>query len=335
MGDEILLLERDGAGQVRLLRRTRLPRRELRRWTDQMTAALERRTLDDKTFRSLAAPLAAALAPPQEQHPVAVYGLYGLLQGVPLAALPAEEGWLFSSTVPVVVPAGIRTRSGTSASRSTVFVVDPERNLPSGPRLEAFFRQLDPTARVLGGGDATRAAVREAFRTAHRLHLGTHGRYDPAFPRLSRLRLADGELLLGELAASMGATGSATPELVDLAGCHTGRWPATADRGHFGLAGAMARSGVPWVVGSRSALDDGVAAELAEAFYGFLSTGDPVPRAYGRALGELARHRRGVEWGGITLFSSDPGVKDPLDDSPRVERSVPRRHSELPEEGTR
>ncbi|MDX1997760.1 MAG: CHAT domain-containing protein, partial [Thermoanaerobaculia bacterium] len=305
--DGVVLLARDSDGHVRLVRRTPFARFDLRRLIERLTAALESRDLDDTAFRALAAPLGAALAPPAGSGGVVPYGLYGLLQGVPLGALPVAGGWLGATVVPVVVPAGAPHRPHRPLAHGpTVFVLDPERNLPSSGELAELFSTLEPPTRLLRGEAATRSAVTAAFRGAWRLHLGTHGHYDPAFPRLSSLQLADGEITLDDLVSAIDPNGG--PELVDLAGCHTGRWPPTADRGRFGLAGALARAGVPWAIGSRSTLDDRVAADFARDFYRALEAGESVPRAFGDALAGLATTHRAVEWAGLTLFSHGGGA---------------------------
>lgn len=287
--------------------RTPFARHDLRRRTERLAAALETRDLDDAAYRALAAPLGEALAPPAGGGAVVNYGLYGLLQGVPLGALPVAGGWLGATVVPVVVPAAALHRPRPALAQGpTVFVLDPERNLPSSGELAQLFSTLPPPTRLLRGSAATRSAVTAAFRGAWRLHLGTHGHYDPAFPRLSFLQLADGEVALDDLVSAIDPNGG--PELVDLAGCHTGRWPPTADRGRFGLAGALARAGVPWTIGSRASLDDRVAADFARGFYRALEAGESVPRAFGRAVAGLTKTHRAVEWGGLTLFSPGGGA---------------------------
>jgi hypothetical protein len=307
VADGVVLLARDTAGHVRLVRRTPFARHDLRRRTERLAAALEARDLDDAAYRALAAPLGDALAPPAGAGTVVTYGLYGLLQGVPLGALPVAGGWLGATVVPVVVPAGTPRRPRPALTQGpAVFVLDPERNLPSSAELAELFSTLPPPTRLLRGAAATRSAVTAAFRGAWRLHLGTHGHYDPAFPRLSFLQLADGEVTLDDLVSAIDPNGG--PELVDLAGCHTGRWPPTADRGRFGLAGSLARAGVPWAIGSRSSLDDRVAAHFARGFYRALEAGESVPRAFGRAVAGLTKSHRAVEWGGLTLFSHGGGA---------------------------
>jgi CHAT domain-containing protein len=176
-------------------------------------------------------------------------------------------------------------------------VVDPARNLASARRLAALYRRLFPRGRVLVGEEATRAAVRRAFPGAGWIHFDAHGVFDAAFPELTRLGLADGAFDLGQA-----AQWQAAPELANLAGCNTGRWPATADSGRYGLGGLLCRRGVRWAVATRNAVADDVAADFNRAFYQSLARGRSVPGAFAGALGALSRRHPAVEWAAFQLL---------------------------------
>lgn len=299
--DEVLLLERHGA-DVTLARRTTLGRGERQRILARLAQAQARRDLPDEDWRTLLAPFAEALVPPGELPPVAVFALHGPLQDVPLMALPLPDGeWLADRTVVSLRPAG--ASAGVPAEAPALFVVDPRRNLPSGRELERAYRELFPDAVVVAGRAATRKALAAGVGGARWLHLDVHGRYEPAFPELSRLELADGALTLIELAEL-----PPPAELANLSGCQTGRWPTTAGRGEYGIAGVLARRGTRWVVASRTDLLDRLAADFNRAFYQALaqpSTG--VAESYARALTVVRARHPAAAWSALLLLSGGDG----------------------------
>jgi hypothetical protein len=323
LADEVLLLRRDAAGQVTLERRTPFERRELRREVAAMSAALDQRSLSDEAWRQLAAPVAAALVPRlpkggERRDAVVLYALHGPLQAVPPAALPLPESgnggadarWLSDLATPGVLPAGLGSAAdpapaAVDLTAAPLFVVDPRGDLPGGGSLARDYAREFPGATVLRGGAAGRAAFQQGLTRATLLHLDTHGSYDPAFPELSSLLLADGPLTLAELAELPTPRG-----LVNLSGCRTGAWPITADSGQFGLAGLFARRRTVWVVASRSDLDDGVARDFNRAFYGELAAGRGAAASYGRALAEVRRHHPAAAWGGLLLLRGSGPPED-------------------------
>lgn len=305
--DEILLLGRDGSGRVALERRTPMPGRRLARILEAVGQALAEGDLDDGAWRQLTRPLAGALLPRRPGgQAVTPFALHGSLQGVPLAALPLPSGgWLAEVTTVAVQPAGARARVQEREARPPLFVVDPLGDLPGGSRSLDLYRELFPGARLLHGAAATRAAVGRETAGAEWLHLDAHGAYEPAFPELSSLLLADGRLSFVELAAL-----PVPRRFANLSGCRTGVWPTTADSGRYGLGGLLARLGVGWVIASRTDLKDDLAREYNRGLYRALHAGASIPAAHRQALAAVRAERPAAEWAGILLLRSagaDPG----------------------------
>ncbi|MEM1178112.1 MAG: CHAT domain-containing protein [Acidobacteriota bacterium] len=364
---EILLLGRDARGQVALQRRTQMAPDRFRRTASQLGLALEEKTLDDEGWRRLARPLAEALVPegPFVGGSVVSYSLHGLLQQIPLAALPmGDDGWLADRLTVALRPAGalvltphtppqVPTADDPALSTpesGAVFIVDPGRNLPSAPRLLRFYRRLYPDAHVLAGGEATREAFLKSVAGASALHLDGHARYHPAFPELTALELSDGPVTLRQLAAA-----ARPSHFANLSGCHTGRWSVTADSGHYGLGGLLVQLGTRWSVAARARLADDLAAEFNEIFYRSLAAGTAVPTAFQRALADVRSRHPVHRWAGLMLLFSGETIRpspkrspghDSLDssgnpsptphlihgtDSP--EPAVPSRSPTMPEEG--
>lgn len=337
LDDEILLLHRDPSGRVTLVRRTSLGVGELRRRTDATDRALADRGLTDEAWRELLEPLARALAPASDRvpEPVTSYSLHGMLQRVPLAALPvlgepAPEGrrsvrWLADRTTVAIRPADPEaTAAGPRPSSEPLIVLDPSENLGARRELASFYSGRFPDGRLLVGPGATEAAFLRALPSTSWLHADTHGTYDPAFPERSSLALADGAVTLRDLAEL-----PLSLEFANLSGCRTGSWPVTADSGRYGIGGLLARRGARWVIASRADLLNELAVLFNPAFYDALQTGAPVPEAYGHALARVRERFPAVAWASIFLLQGTGGpepspVRTEHGASPAPDDSLPR-----------
>ncbi|MEM7357183.1 MAG: CHAT domain-containing protein, partial [Acidobacteriota bacterium] len=309
--DEVLVLRRVPAGYL-VAWRTSLARAELRRWLDQIATAQAGGELDDAAWRSLVRPVATALLAPDAEPFAAVtrFALHGVLQRVPLPALPIAaadgERWLAELTTVVRSPALVETplAAPDRAAAEPLFVVDPQRNLPSGATARATYRERFGTARILFGEQASLQAVREALPSAAFLHIDAHGSYDEAFPELSRLQMSDGFLTASDLATQAGQY-----RFVNLSGCHTGRVTPTGDSGHQGLAGVLARRGAPWVIAHRSATFDRLGGDFNRAFYREIDRGRRVLEAFRNAHGELRQHYPAAAWSNLMLWGAGSEAK--------------------------
>ncbi|MEM1203619.1 MAG: CHAT domain-containing protein [Acidobacteriota bacterium] len=314
--DETLLLHRDGEGRVRLGARHSLGRADIASILDSVESLgadprTPRATAEER-WRGLLRPLASAILPANaaELGPVATFGLHGVLQRVPLAALPieGEETWLADVTTAALRPAGGGTWppnpvGGAETPGEPVFVVDPRGDLGWTSRLPEVYRRLFPGANLLVRERARVAAVGAALEQASWAHFDTHGRFDEAFPELSGLELADGVLTVDQL-----SFGRRAPALINLSGCATGRWPTTADSGHYGLGGLLARRGVAWVVATTSTVKDRLMSDFNRGFYAALADGRSPPGAYGAALDSVRRRYPVAQWSRLILLHGASGT---------------------------
>ncbi|MEO1368921.1 MAG: cytochrome P450, partial [Acidobacteriota bacterium] len=198
--------------------------------------------------------------------------LHGLLQQVPIAALPLPDGSFWGTRfhtppIPAATPVSGEVPTGSPPAATVepgrgIFVLDPLGDLAGARRQLPFYRALTDTP-VLMGSAATVAAVERAAADVDWLHVDGHGRFDAAFPELSALLLADGALDLAKLAQLR-----AVPDVVNLSGCRTGAWPRTADSGRYGLGGLLIRRGASWVIASAADLDNRLAADFNRVYYG-------------------------------------------------------------------
>jgi CHAT domain-containing protein len=297
LDDEVVVLRRAATGEVATYRRTPMPRVRLVALVREVRAAMEREQADDARWAELVEPLARALAPlPEDLGEVTIFAAHGILQDVPLPALPVSSPgarrWLGELTAVAWRPAGVGGADvpAREGSRAALVVSDPRGDLGL-TGAGAYGTE------VLAGERATREALREALGQAERLHVDAHARYEPAFPELSTILLADGVVTGQELAAW-----SSGLALANLSGCQTGRAPITADSGRFGLAGLLAGAGVDWVVATRATLANALAVDFNRAFYAALAGGAEVPAAYRRGLDAARRRHPAARWGALVLL---------------------------------
>ncbi|MEO1087978.1 MAG: CHAT domain-containing protein, partial [Acidobacteriota bacterium] len=158
----------------------------------------------------------------------------------------------------------------------------------------------------------TVAAFEAAAVDVDWLHVDGHGRFDPAFPELSALLLADGALDLARLAELR-----SVPDFVNLSGCRTGAWPRTADSGRYGLGGLLIRRGASWVVASSADLDNRLAADFNRVFYRAFFDGADVAEAYRLGLVEVARSHPAASWSNLLLLAGpDASAREGGNSSP-------------------
>jgi CHAT domain-containing protein len=195
--------------------------------------------------------------------------------------------------------AGAHAAVERGAAAHPVLVVDPTGDLAGAERSLATYRNLFPGGRILRGGGARRAAVREALGDADWLHVDAHASYDPVFPEMSRLQLADGDLSLIEWSRL-----PAPRRFANLSGCRTASWPVTADSGQYGLGGLLTRLGAPWVVATRGPIPDDAAHLYNRAFYQAIARGGTVPAAHASGLAAVRADHPPQVWGAILLLRS-------------------------------
>ena len=300
LDDEVILLRRSTNG-VRLVRRTPFDRTELLSHLDQLSK-LAPDSSDENQWSRLAEPLAAALSPEHPLPDTLTYALHGILQAVPLVALPIRserDRWLGQATGVTLQTAGAVEHGRADTTGPPLFVIDPSGNLSAAGNHASQYRAWFPNAEHLQGAQATLDAVMSRLGEAHWIHFDTHGYFDPALPELSSLQLAESPLHWLQL------TGLAPKaRFVNLSGCQTGRWPITADSGAYGIAGLFTRLGTPWAVGSRNDLPDSVAAHLNRVFYQAVRDGADPPEAFRRGIREVSQAFPAPQWSGLILLKA-------------------------------
>ena len=197
----------------------------------------------------------------------------GCLHGLPWAALPSLKGRPYT-----LVPSAatwLRARAVDASRRERVVLI-------AGPGLEhaeqevKALSRLFPQARTLTGTAANAEAVRDALDGADLVHLASHGEFRDGNALFSRLRLADGPLMLCDL-----ETLDAPPRLLVLSACDAGR--AADGDALIGMAGVLLALGTATVIASVNPVRDDEAPGFMTAFHTGLAAGLPPARALAAA----------------------------------------------------
>jgi CHAT domain-containing protein len=220
-------------------------------------------------YRLLIAPVADLLAETGGTGLVIVP--HRSLNQVPFHLVRDQAGYLCERRAITLMPRITRVRRPATASRSpgrgTLVLAVPDTHAPS---IEAEARALAgvmPDTRVVLGGDATSARLREQLPGPAVLHLACHGLYRPANTLFSALRLADRWVSAAEiLDLDLGGA------LVTLSACESGRQSRDAAE-PVGLAWSFLAAGASGVVVSQWLVDDDATARLMSAMYANLAAG--------------------------------------------------------------
>lgn len=193
------------------------------------------------------------------------------LNQVPFHVLRDQAGYLCERRAVTLAPRITRVRPPATARRppgagTLVFAV-PDAHAPSIAAEARALAGVMPDARVVLGGDATSARLREQLPGPAILHLACHGLYRPANPLFSALRLADRWVSAAEiLDLDLGGA------LVTLSACESGR-PSRDAAEPIGLAWSFLAAGASGVVVSQWLVDDDATASLMSAMYANLAAG--------------------------------------------------------------
>ncbi|GAA1854659.1 CHAT domain-containing protein [Actinomadura bangladeshensis] len=192
----------------------------------------------------------------------------GTLHGLPWAALPSLARRPF--TIVPSAGAWLQAHAATPSGGHTVLVAGPD--LDHAEREVAALHALHPQARLLTGPAARAGSVRDALDGAALAHIAAHGEFREGNALFSRLRLADGPLMVHDLDEL-----TAPPHLIVLSACDIGR----ADEGDavLGMAGALLALGTATVVASVTPVRDEATPEFMSAFHQAVASGEPPSRA--------------------------------------------------------
>jgi CHAT domain-containing protein len=177
-----------------------------------------------------------------------------------------------------------------------------------GPTLPHVEAEVQAVARRFGagavlrlGGDATRAALRDAAPAADVVHLACHAQFRADSPYFSALHLADGELTLRDAAAL-----PLVASLVTLSACETGLSRVAPGDELVGLVRGFLLAGASNVLATLWTVDDASTAALMEEFYAGLCAGARPAAALRAAQSACAiAGRHPFYWAAFVLHGRD------------------------------
>ncbi len=149
---------------------------------------------------------------------------------------------------------------------------------------------------VLLGGEATKAALRDALDTSARwraVHFACHGLIDPERPTLSSLALSATEEEGGFLTALDVLRMDIRADLAVLSACETGRGRIVKGEGIVGLTRSFMYAGAPRVLCSLWKVDDEATQALMRRFYELWNPKEGKAMPAAEALRRAQEHVRG------------------------------------------
>ena len=242
------------------------------------------------------------------------------LHYVPFAALHDGERYFGEQFALFHLPSAsalpfIQAKAGREAT-DPLILGDPETDNPDLPRLDyAEAEQVAELfgAELLGGTEASEAALRAQVGEAGVVHLAAHGSFNPAAPLFSRLWLApggdeDGRLNVHEVYG----LDLEQADLVVLSACQTQVGELSAGDEVVELNRAFLY-GAPTVVASLWPVDDEATGTLMVRFYTHLREGMGKVEALQVAQAEVRTDAAHPEWAhpyywAAFVLSGDPGV---------------------------
>jgi CHAT domain-containing protein len=268
-----------------------------------------------KLHQILIAPIAQDL--PSDPNQRVVFLPQGPLFLVPFAALPDTQGKHLIDRHTISTAPSIQTLELTQAQAqkprskgNAVVVGDPKMPIFNGTPLNplpgarqeaiAIAKLLNTTP--LLGEQATKATVLQKMQSARVIHLATHGLLDTVQGEMpGAIALAPDAQDNGLLSAGEIFNLKLNADLVVLSACDTGRGQITGD-GVVGLSRSMVAAGVPSVLVSLWAVDDGSTSVLMSEFYRQLQQQSDKAKALRQAmLITRQKYPNSSDWAAFTL----------------------------------
>ena len=157
-----------------------------------------------------------------------------------------------------------------------------------------------PDTRVLLGGAATAAELRQNGSTSRFVHIATHGLFRRNNPLFSSIRLGDGQLCAYELYELQ-----LPAELVTLSGCSTGLSVVASGDEQLGLVRGLLYAGARAVLLTLWDVNDNSTSAFMKAFYSRLHDGWGKARAAQQAMRELReRYPHPFYWAPFALIGN-------------------------------
>ena len=245
---------------------------------------------------------------------------HGPLHYLPFSALPLDDGRTFIDDYSLRLLPSVSVLTYLSSQPQTgqgaLVLGNPDLNnpaldLPYAQQEARVLGQFLQDSRVLLRGEATETAVKRFGGRFARVHLASHGVFDPENPLQSRLLLAgdgenDGTLTVAELYQTR-----LDVDLVTLSACETGLGKVAGGDDVVGFTRAFLYAGARSVVSSLWKVSDRATGELMQYFYAQLEQHGDKRRALQEAQQKLrqAGYEHPYYWAAFNVIGE---VKDVL-----------------------
>lgn len=226
---------------------------------------------------------------------------HGWLHALPFHCLRDEQGYLadrfkFSYAPSVSVYAHCLQRNPDRASaliigHSDVFAPWIDQEVDE-------IKELFPASKVFVGDSARSETLLENSSDADVVHISSHGRFLPAQPFQSGIKLSDGWFTLPQIYQL-----HLNSRLVTLSGCETGTSEVTAGDDLVGLTRGFLYAGASSLMVSLWRVFDASTATFMKHFYSHLSSGSSLSDAWQHAVQETKKDwPHPYHWGAFVLI---------------------------------
>lgn len=216
---------------------------------------------------------------------------HGWLHALPFHCLRDEKGYLadrykFSYAPSVSVYARCLQRASlpVKASTDALIIGHSDAFAPWIDQEVDEIQKQFPQAKVFSGDFARSEILLESSSDADLIHISSHGRFLPAQPFHSGIKLSDGWFTLPQIYQL-----HLNSRLVTLSGCETGTSEITAGDDLVGLTRGFLYAGASSLLVSLWRVFDASTATFMKHFYSYLSSGSSLSDAWHHAVLETKR----------------------------------------------
>ena len=232
---------------------------------------------------------------------------HGWLHALPFHCLRDEKGYLadrfqfsYAPSVSVYAHCLQRFAAGRRASLPAMIIGHSDAFAPWIDQEVDAIQKLFSTAKVFTGDSARSETLLENSSDVDVIHISSHGRFLPAQPFQSGIKLSDGWFTLPQIYQL-----HLNSRLVTLSGCETGTSEITAGDDLVGLTRGFLYAGASSLLVSLWRVFDASTATFMKHFYSQLSSGASLTNAWQHALLQTkAEWPHPYHWGAFILMGS-------------------------------
>lgn len=236
----------------------------------------------DSHLHSLYKQLFAPLMPKLQNKKMITVIPHGWLHALPFHCLRDEQGYLadrFKFSYAPSVSVYVHCLQRNYSTKNALIIGHSDAFAPWIDQEVDEIRKLFPTAKVFAGESAVSETLLENSSDADVIHISSHGKFLPAQPFQSGIKLSDGWFTLPQIYQL-----HLNSRLVTLSGCETGTSEVTAGDDLVGLTRGFLYAGASSLLVSLWRVFDASTATFMKHFYSQLTSGTSLIDAWQQAL---------------------------------------------------